>query len=243
MRYMGSKNRFAKELVPIIQSYITNDTKGYLEPFLGGANIIDKIDCKLKVGSDIHKELIELLKYAKDNYDKLPDYITEEEYNNVKNNREKYEDWYVGFVGFCSSFGAKYFNGYARDSKNDNSCKWSKGAINNLKKQAPNLRDIIFINCSFLELPKENINGYVIYCDPPYRNTTKYKTETFPYEEFYEWCRHMSKNNIVLISEYWMPDDFTCIWQKESKANFDSNRKSNDDKNKRVEKLFIYNNK
>ena len=50
----------------------------------------------------------------------------------------------------------------------------------------------------------------------------------------------MSKNNIVLISEYWMPDDFTCIWKKESKVNFDSNRKSNDNKNKRIEKLFIY---
>ena len=45
MQYMGSKNRFAKELAPIIQSYITSDIKGYLEPFVGGANMIDKINC------------------------------------------------------------------------------------------------------------------------------------------------------------------------------------------------------
>lgn len=50
----------------------------------------------------------------------------------------------------------------------------------------------------------------------------------------------MSKDNVVLVSEYNMPDDFTCIWQKETKVNFDSNRKSNDEKNKRVEKLYIY---
>ena len=50
----------------------------------------------------------------------------------------------------------------------------------------------------------------------------------------------MSKDNVVLISEYNMPDDFTCVWQKETKVNFDSNRKSNDEKNKRVEKLYIY---
>ena len=50
----------------------------------------------------------------------------------------------------------------------------------------------------------------------------------------------MSKDNIVLVSEYNMPDDFKCIWSKETVANFDSNRKSNDDKNKRIEKLFIY---
>ena len=36
MKYVGSKNRLAKDLVPIIQSYITSDTKGYLEPFVGG---------------------------------------------------------------------------------------------------------------------------------------------------------------------------------------------------------------
>ena len=36
----------------------------------------------------------------------------------------------------------------------------------------------------------------------------------------------MSKDNVVLVSEYNMPDDFTCIWQKETKVNFDSNRKS-----------------
>ena len=36
MWYMGSKNKLAKEIVPIIQSYITDETKGYLEPFVGG---------------------------------------------------------------------------------------------------------------------------------------------------------------------------------------------------------------
>ena len=42
---MGSKNRLSKYLAPIIQSYITDETKGYLEPFVGGANMIDKIKC------------------------------------------------------------------------------------------------------------------------------------------------------------------------------------------------------
>ena len=135
MRYMGSKSRFAKELIPIIQSYITEDTKGYLEPFVGGANVIDKIECNNKIGCDIHKQLIALLNKAKDNIDDIPDIILEETYKEVKNNKEKYEDWYVGLVGFCASFGAKYFGGYARDNKNDNSGKWSQGAIRNLKNK------------------------------------------------------------------------------------------------------------
>ena len=134
MWYMGSKSRFAKDLVPIIQSYITEDTKGYLEPFVGGANVIDKIKCKNKIGCDIHKELIALLNKAKNNVEDIPDIISFETYKEVKNNKEKYEDWYVGLVGFCATFGAKYFNGYARNSKNDNSGKRSKQAIENLKK-------------------------------------------------------------------------------------------------------------
>ena len=46
MKYMGSKSRIAKYIVPIIRSYIDNNNiKRYFEPFLGGANVIDKINC------------------------------------------------------------------------------------------------------------------------------------------------------------------------------------------------------
>lgn len=232
IQYIGSKNRLSKDLVPIIQSYITEETKGYLEPFVGGANIIDKIKCENKIGCDIHKELIELLKYSQSN--DLPETITEEEYITVKNNKENYPDWYVALVGFCGSFGAKYFGGFARG--NDKRDRQSE-AIRNLKKQIPNLKDVRFKCCNFLDLPKDKIKGYVIYCDAPYRGTTKYKTEDFPYEEFYKWCKEMSIHNTVLISEYNMPNDFKCIWEKESKVNFDSNRNKSD---KRIERVYKY---
>ena len=217
MRYVGSKNKLSKDLAPIIQGYINKDTKGYLEPFVGGANMIDKIQCSNKIGCDIHRQLIALLQYAQEYGDLLPERILEDTYNEVKNNKEKYEDWYLGLVGFCSSFGAKYFGGYARDGKGDNSGKWSAGAIKNLKKQIPNLKNIKFQCCSFLDLPKDKIRGYVIYCDIPYKGTTKYKTEEFPYEKFYEWAKEMSIHNTILISEYNMPDEFECIWEKEHK--------------------------
>ena len=243
MRYMGSKNRFAKELIPIIQSYITEDTKGYLEPFVGGANVIDKIKCNNKIGCDIHKQLIALLNKAKDNVDDIPDIISFETYKEVKNNKESYEDWYVGLVGFCASFSARYFEGYARAKRNDNSGKASEGAIRSLKKQAPLLKDIEFKCCNFLDLPKNKIKGYVIYCDIPYRGTTKYKTKPFPYEEFYKWANEMAKYNTVLVSEYNMPSNFKCIWEKETKVNFDSNRTARNESNKRIEKLFLCNTK
>ena len=58
MQYVGSKNRISKELAPIIQSYINDETVAYIEPFVGGANMIDKIKHHNKIGSDLHKELI-----------------------------------------------------------------------------------------------------------------------------------------------------------------------------------------
>ena len=234
MRYVGSKNKLSKELSPIIQKYIDdNSVKCYVEPFVGGANMIDKIKCDKKIGFDAHKQLIELLRKAQTNFD-FPERILEDEYNEVKNNKNKYPDWYVGFVGFCASFGAKYFGGYARDSKNDNSGKWSAGAIRNLNKQRENIKDVHFQVCSFMNIQEDDFSGCVIYCDPPYENTTKYSTSNFPHGAFWDWCRKMSKNNIVIVSEYNAPEDFECIWSKEVSTNLSVQKRKKD-----IEKLFI----
>ena len=46
MVYMGSKSRIAKQIVPIIQQCIDDShSDTYIEPFVGGANVIDKIKC------------------------------------------------------------------------------------------------------------------------------------------------------------------------------------------------------
>ena len=237
MKYVGSKNRLSKELAPIIQSYITEDTKGYFEPFVGGANMIDKIKSNNRIGCDIHEELIELLKYLQDLNNKLPQHISEDEYKKVKDNKLEYPKWYVGLVGFNASFGAKYFNGYARSVKADKITHrdMSNEAIRNLEKQRVNLADIKFYNKSFLDLNKNKIKDYVIYCDIPYKETLEYETNPFPYDEFYNWCEYLSENNVVLISEYDMPSDrFECIWSKNHKVGI--NQGSHKD---RVEKLFI----
>lgn len=234
MIYMGSKRRLSKELVPIIQSYITENTVGYIEPFVGGANIIDKIKCDNRYGFDSHKQLIELFIKLQNDIDGIPNEIPYEEYMEVKNNKENYEDWYLGLVGFLGSFGAKYFGGYARHNKDDFTEQIQRGSIKNLKKQYDDLKDVKFECKDFREI--KDVKGYVIYCDPPYKGATKYSTKEFPYDEFYNWCREMSKDNVVLISEYNMPEDFKCIWQKDNKINFDSNRTN---ANSKIEKLFI----
>lgn len=241
MKYLGSKNRLSKELAPIIQKHIDDGCKGYLEPFVGGANMIDKIKCNVKIGCDNNRYLIALLNALSKGWTP-PKYFSEEEYKEVKNNKEKYEDHIVGYYGFCGSFGAKWFGGYAKSFKSDGVTPRNHPleSYNNIIKQQPSLKNVIFKCCDFRKI--KNVRNFVIYCDPPYRGTTKYAVDEFPYDEFYDWCREMGKDNVILVSEYSMPDDFECIWQKETKVLIDSNRNSNDKGNNRIEKLFVYKN-
>jgi len=59
MVYMGSKKRLQKHITPIINKLIKdNDIKKYVEPFVGGANMIETIECDLRVGNDSNKYLI-----------------------------------------------------------------------------------------------------------------------------------------------------------------------------------------
>ena len=51
-------------------------------------------------------------------------------------------------------------------------------------------------------------DGAVVYADPPYKNKEGYLS-AFDHEAFYEWCR--KRKNLTVISEYQMPEDFTCI--------------------------------
>jgi site-specific DNA-adenine methylase len=231
MKYMGSKNRIAKDIVPIIQSCIdNNNVVNYLEPFVGGANVIDKIRCENRYGCDSHKELIAFLKGLSEGYIP-PMNISEDEYKYIKEHRNEYNDCFLGYVGFQLSYGAKWFDTFRRDKVGKR--KYDEEAFRNVMKQAPNLKGVKFYHRQFQTLKKDKIKGYVVYCDPPYHNTTKYATNDFPYDEFYQWCIDMSKNNIVLISEYNMPEQFECIWQKELKCTLDKNSRSN-----KVEKLW-----
>lgn len=233
MKYVGSKNRISKQLAPIIQSYIDdNNIKTYWEPFVGGANMIDKIKCERRIGSDVHHYLISLLKQTQSCTSCFSDTISEDEYKAVRSNPSNYPDWYVGLVGFCS-FGGKWWDGYPKGFKNNGITPRDipNETIRNLIKQSPKLKGIEFWTLNYNDITiAENT---VIYCDPPYKNTTKYSATNFDYNKFYEWVRMMSKNNIVLISEYNMPDDFECIWEQELICTLDKNKRS-----KRVERLF-----
>ena len=87
MVYQGSKAKLRKYILPILQNCINEN---HIESFVGGANMIDHIKCKNRIGSDINSELIELLKYMRDNpnLDIFPQDCSFEHYSDVRKNRK-----------------------------------------------------------------------------------------------------------------------------------------------------------
>lgn len=230
MKYMGSKNRIAKHILPIMLADAEkHDIKTWVEPFVGGANMIDKVPSNYKrVGLDINPHTIAALLAIRDFVDALPEFVSEEYYKSLKGRpASPIESW----VRFVCSLGGKFQNGYARCKTNRD---YVKEGRNNALKQSPHIQTVDFLCCSYKDYKPVNS---LVYCDPPYQGTTGYKTEAFDHKEFFEWCRETAKNgNLVYVSEYNAPEDFELVWQGEVKTNFASQRK--EATHKAVEKLF-----
>ncbi len=219
MKYMGSKNRYAKEILPIILKDRKPD-QWYVEPFVGGANIIDKVNGN-RIGSDNNYYLISLLWALQDGW-YPPKELSEEEYKKIKNIPSYFDPALVGFVGIPCSYAAKWFGGYCRgfDSKGFPR-NYIIEARNNCLKQAPELSGIHFkfLNYIYLDIPDQSI----IYCDPPYKGTTKYSTD-FDHAIFWDWVRGKSiEGHDVFVSEYEAPEDFEVLWEKKVYNSLDKN--------------------
>jgi DNA adenine methylase len=204
VKYLGSKNRIAKHLLPIMLKERGN--RVWVEPFVGGANMIDKVTEGERIGNDSNKYLIALLKAVQNGWIP-PRSVSKEMYYDVKNNQGVYPDEVVGFIGFLCSFSGKWWGGYANDKKTGRN--FADEGSRNLVKQAKNLNRITFVCGNYLEMdiPPNSL----IYCDPPYKGATKYYCD-FDHIVFWNWCREKVKEGyIVFVSEYSAPDDFICV--------------------------------
>lgn len=232
MKYMGSKARIAKHILPIMLAECEkHGITTWVEPFVGGGNMIDKVpDTFKRIGYDLNPHTIAALIGIRDHLDELPNQVSEDFYKSIKKTEPNpINSW----VRFECSFGAKLDNGYARNSKGSN---YAQMGLNLAIKQSPKIQNVQIICESYENLDFDNC---LIYCDPPYQGTTGYKTGSFDHDKFFDWCREQAKSNIVFVSEYNAPDDFECVWQGEVKTNFASTRKKAT--HNAVEKLFKVN--
>lgn len=243
MKYMGSKSRIAKYIVPIIQTYVDNYSSTYVEPFVGGANVIDKVKAKNKIGFDLNPYLIALLQRVRDKkplYEEVSKELYDKARSSYNNKTQEFTDWELGNIGFLASYNGRFFDGgYAKPvyEKLKNGKQryrdYYQEAKNGILQQQDNLQGVYFETKDYRELSPVNC---VVYCDPPYQQTKQYaNATTFDYKEFWETMREWSKNNIVLISEQQAPEDFECIWEQQVSRSIKAT-----DKTKATEKLFKY---
>ena len=244
MKYMGSKARFSKEILPIILKDRTAD-QWYVEPFAGGMNAICEVDGN-RLANDKNLHLIAMWIGLLENRER-PNDIPKDlydrarmEYNNGTN--IEFDDFIIGWIGWMGSANGRFFDGgYSGKSntKIGTVRDYIKEAINNIEKQIPKMGGVVFRNDDFLELdipPKS-----IVYCDIPYFGTKQYATSKgFDYEDFWTWARSIGKQgHTVFVSEYNAPTDFECVWQKEAKSSLSANGVIGGNKVS-VEKLFKF---
>lgn len=172
---MGSKSRIVDNILPIIQERLRDyNIKTYIEPFCGGANVIDKVQCDIKIASDNHKYLIEMFNNL-NHIKNLPDFITKKHYSDVRNCFNKglniYPDWYIGAVGFLASYNGRFFDGgYAGivHTKTGTERNYYDEARRNLLEQIPHLQDVFFQYGDYEELYSD-MYDCLFYCDIPYK--------------------------------------------------------------------------
>lgn len=234
MQYLGGKTRIAKEILPLILSD-RKEGQYFVEPFCGGCNVTDKV-LGNRIANDFNRYLIAMFEglVSGKNY---PEKISRELYDDVRecfrSRSDKYDPGFIGWVGFMASYRAKFFGGYSGDSVGNKSRPryYIPEAIRNVMRQIPKLQGVEFRSGDYknLQIPDESI----IYCDPPYMDTTGYSVG-LNHDEFWQWCRErVYEGHKVYISEYQAPDDFIKIWEAPIQNCLSLNKKV-------TEKLFIY---
>jgi DNA adenine methylase len=213
MRYFGGKAKIAKELSLFLNTELKQD-QTFVDLFCGSCNVVSKVQAKRRLANDLHKELVSLHKAVQQGQE-LPKELSAEMYLSIKNNKLNYPEYLVAFAGFGLSYSGKYFGGYARCSRGDDYCG---NARNSLLRKHQTLVDVEF-SCgdySSLSIPW----GSLVYCDIPYKNTTKYSTGAFDHEKFYEYAKEKTSEGCrVLVSEYEhnVPEGWSVVWRHESK--------------------------
>lgn len=110
MQYLGGKARLRKQIGAYINEIIGD--REYIEPFVGGGNILAEVRAKKRTALDANEALITMYKALQKGW-RPPTAVSEEEYAHYKALKDP-NDPMTAFVGFAASFGGKWFGGYAR---------------------------------------------------------------------------------------------------------------------------------
>lgn len=244
--YHGGKQRIGLEIAEnihllsiILEDHSNFKIKGYCEPFCGMLGVykhipelFDDHKPKLKyVAGEINESVVKMWDASKNGW-KPPSTTTEEEYDRLKNSKSSY---LKGFIGHAYGFGGIYFGSYRNKYLNFSTNNQSSNQVIDIGKILDD-NNINVTNGDYRQFSK--LKGYIIYCDPPYSCYNRYYDDKntrlkFDHDVFWNWCRDMSKYNIVFVSEYKAPNDFKLVYSKNSIVNYAGKKKKN------IESLYV----
>jgi DNA adenine methylase len=217
---MGSKAKIVDDILPIMLKERESEEQFFVDAFCGGCSVIEKVTGN-RIANDANPYLIamwiDLLRGRKFTHT-----IDKHLYSLVRTSTNKktmaFDDATKGWIGFMASFNGRFFDGgysgHHHEAKNGQIRDYIRENINNTMRQLPHLKNVLWQCCDYRDIVIPD--NSIIYCDPPYKETKSYAiSKKFNYDEFYDWCRMMSRmGHKVFISEYNMPNDFKSIWCK-----------------------------
>lgn len=150
-------------------------------------------------------------------------------------NYNKMREW-MPLKPFAEVYGVQKLNYSLNSLQNTNSMQ----SLDNLQRlnrinTLMQFRDLIntvkpsYKDYTMVEIPDGDC---LLYCDIPYRDTAGYATGDFDYEAFYDWA--LKQKNLVVVSEYWMPDTFREVYGRLHTCGFAAKKTS-----RVTEKLFV----
>lgn len=214
--YHGGKKKIGKDISLIIKE-IADEMKnsgewrvrGYCEPFVGMAGVYCHVPSLLGnriryIAGDLNEEVIDMWKAAQSGW-KPPTKCTKSDWLKYKRSRSSPTRT---FIGYSMDFRGHCFRGF-NDKKNIS--HQSQSVI----ECADKMREVEFYHSDYEGF--DELENFIIYCDPPYAGTEGYKGE-FDSQHFWRWCMKMAKNNVVLVSEYsipsWMKKHSVMLYSK-----------------------------
>lgn len=110
----------------------------------------------------------------------------------------------------ASSYASKWFGGYVGETPTRSRLSESFDAT---MKKAAKLQNVLLHRCDYRTIVVDD--NTVVYCDPPYANTTAYNgAPNFNTDIFWNTVNRWAvQGALVLISEYTVPQTFSYLWR------------------------------
>lgn len=235
MSYLGAKAKCSSHILEVLNDPIFDDMD-YVEPMVGYGHVLRRVENKRSYrASDCNPLLITLMQ-AIQKRRKLPK-ITRNEYYVLK--EQTRNSLRRAVAAFTYSYCGKEFGGfvdkYVRDGIKKSYAEERKRYYSSLQEN----ESFMMAKLRCVDYRRLHYKNKLIYCDPPYANTTTYmknnETNDFDSAEFWQVMREWSKDNYVFISEYKAPKDFKCVASADKQSTLSTKERTT-----RREKLFVH---